>query len=226
MGEKEKKEENTKSEQQQPEEKSEKDEVQELKEKLKEKEVEVEMYKDRALRAVADFSNFTKKSKENMDEFIRYSNAELIARFLPILDSFESAFKEQYDKHKVNYRHFYSGIELIYKDIMKMFRKEGLKHQEVLGKKFDPLLHEVVGNIEVESGEDNIILEEVRKGYMLNDKVIRHAMVKVSKKKNGRPTEVGTPTKLSAVPEAGTQPGTCQRQVGVVSPENMGSVPN
>lgn len=172
-------------------------EVLELKKKLKEKEKEVEIYKDRALRTIAELANFRRKTEENMREFTKYSNAEFIDKFLPILDSFASAFGPAMLDKNTEDKKFYSGIELIYKDILNLLEKEGLKQQDVLGKEFDPLLHEVVGIVEVEdkdaevppSGtaakpwDENVILEEVRKGYTFHDKVIRHALVKISKKK-------------------------------------------
>lgn len=163
-------------------------EIEELKKKLVEKEIEVEKYKDQGLRAIADLSNFTKKSKENMDEFIKYSNAEFIEKLLPIIDTFEIAIKSIKEHHneskdKTNFKHFYSGIELIYKDLINLLKKEGLKHQNVVGEKFNPLFHEVVSTIEVEDNDDNTILEEIRRGYILNDKVLRPSMVKIAKKK-------------------------------------------
>lgn len=159
-------------------------EVLELKKKLKEKEKEVEIYKDRALRTIAELANFRRKTEENMKEFTKYSNAELIDKFLPILDSFASAFGPAMRDKNTEDKNFYSGIELIYKDILNLLEKEGLKQQDVLGKEFDPLLHEVVGIVEVEDKDaEGIILEEVRKGYTFHDKVIRHALVKISKKK-------------------------------------------
>lgn len=158
-------------------------EITRLKAKLSEKEKEMEIYKDKALRSIADLANFTKKSRENMEEFMGFANAELIIKFLPVLDSFEIALKKDSGtKDKTSLKNFHSGIELIYKNIINLLDKEGLKKQDVIDKKFDPLLHEVVGSIEVE-GEDDIIIEEVRSGYILNGRVIRHAMVKVSKKK-------------------------------------------
>lgn len=159
-------------------------EVLELKRKLKEKEKEVEFYKDRALRTIAELSNFRRKTEENMKEFTKYSNAEFINKFLPILDGFASAFSPALRDKNTEDKNFYSGIELIYKDILNLLEKEGLKQQDVLGKEFDPLSHEVVGIIEVEDKDrEDIILEEVRKGYTFHDKVIRHALVKISKKK-------------------------------------------
>ena len=77
---------------------------------------------------------------------------------------------------------FYKGIEIIYSQLIDTLHSQGLKHIECVGKKFDPYYHEVL--LTEESNEpENKILEELQKGYMLNDKVIRHSKVKISKKK-------------------------------------------
>ena len=109
-------------------------------------------------------------------EFVKYSKAELIQRLLPTIDTFEIALKNTKDDEK-----FVKGMEMVYAQLISLLHSEGLKPIESLGKKFDPYLHEVMLK-EKSDKEDGIVLEELQKGYMLNDKVLRHSKVKVSEK--------------------------------------------
>jgi len=124
----------------------------------------------------AEFENYKKRAAKESCEFIKCANEDLILRLLPIIDNLELALKSCREKSE-----FYTGIELIYSQLIDTLHSQGLKHIECVGKKFDPYYHEV---LLAEEGEpDNTITEELQKGYMLNDKVIRHSKVKIVKKK-------------------------------------------
>ncbi|MBW2980366.1 nucleotide exchange factor GrpE [Candidatus Woesearchaeota archaeon] len=128
-------------------------------------------------RLQAEFENYKKRVDKEKAEFVKYSKHELIAKLLPILDSFKLAIK-----NGKNNPDFFKGIELIFSQFYSALEAEGLRPIEALGKKFDPYKHEVLMQ-ETSDKEEDIVLEELQKGYMLNDKVLRHSKVKVSKKK-------------------------------------------
>ncbi len=130
---------------------------------------------DTLQRLQAEFENYKKYVEKSKAEFVKYSNAEIIEKLLPILDSFELSLKNTADKEKL-----IKGIELIYSQFHSLLEKQGLKKIEAKGK-FNLHLHEVLLKEESDKEEDTI-LEELQKGYMLGDKVIRHSKVKVSQK--------------------------------------------
>lgn len=127
-------------------------------------------------RLQADFENYRKAVDRQRQDFFKYAHADVIEELLPILDSFELALKNR-DKQE----DFIKGVELIFAQLYQLLEKEGLRKIEADGKKFDPYKHEVLMT-EKSDKEEDIILEELQKGYMLGDKVIRHSKVKVSKK--------------------------------------------
>ena len=100
----------------------------------------------------------------------------IITKLLPILDNFELAIQ-----HKDNKEEFVKGIELIYAELNEILHQNGLKVIETEGKKFDPCFHEALMS-EKSDKEEGTILEEFQKGYMINDKVLRHSKVKISGK--------------------------------------------
>lgn len=127
-------------------------------------------------RLQADFENYRRLIEKQRRELVEYAHADLIEKLLPILDSFELALKNRDKKED-----FIKGVELIFAQLYQFLEKEGLRKIEAEGKKFDPYRHEVLMT-EKSDKEEDVILEELQKGYMLCNKVIRHSKVKVSKK--------------------------------------------
>jgi len=115
-----------------------------------------------------------KRVDKEKQEFVKYSKAELIQKLLPTIDTFEIALKFTKDNEK-----FVKGMDMVYAQLMSLLHSEGLKPIESLGKKFDPYLHEVMLK-EKSDKDDGIVLEELQKGYMIIDKVLRHSKIKVS----------------------------------------------
>ena len=128
-------------------------------------------------RLQAEFENYKKRVDNERAVFAKCANIDLIKKLLPFIDDFELALKNCREKDD-----FYKGIELIYSHLIDTLHSQGLKIIEAEGKKFDPYFHEALLTEETDK-EENMVLEEMQKGYMLNDKVIRHVKVKVSKKK-------------------------------------------
>jgi len=128
---------------------------------------------DTLQRLQAEFENYKKYVDKEKTEFVKYSKAVIIQDLLPILDSFELALKNTTDKEKL-----IKGIELIYSQLYSLLEKEGLKKIPTKGK-FDHNLHEVLLK-ERSNKEEDTILEELQKGYMLGDKILRHSKIKVA----------------------------------------------
>ncbi len=127
-------------------------------------------YKQKYLRALADYQNFEKRVEFMKKELVSNANKGLLLRLLSFLDNLEKA--EIFVKD--------SNLQMIKSSFIKVLSDEGLKEIEVLGKEFDPYTSEA---IDIVPGErENTVIEVFRKGYMLNDAVIRIAQVKVSKK--------------------------------------------
>jgi len=123
----------------------------------------------------AEFENYKKRIDKENENFIKYSSQNLLIKLLPIVDSFESALKNHQDKHK-----FLEGMKLVFSQFYSTLEKEGLKQIDPLNEKFDPYKHEVMMH-EKSDKLNNTIVEVLQKGYILNNKVIRHAKVKIAK---------------------------------------------
>lgn len=136
---------------------------------------------DRLLRLQAEFDNARKRMAKERTEFIKYANEDLICKFLPVLDNFERALVHVGEGQ--NARSILEGIKLIQKQMNEVLTNYGLKQIPSVGEKFDPNKHEAIMKVESETHEDGTVIEEVQKGYTLNDRLIRPAAVKVAVKK-------------------------------------------
>jgi len=156
-----------------------KSEAESLKEQLVEKERSIEEQKNKYLRALADLDNYKKRVNLEKDELIRYSNELLVKELLPALDGFAKAldFAKKTDSEDLM-----KGIALIKKQLEDAVSKFGVKEIETAGKPYDPNLHEAILMKDSEKAP-GIILEEVQKGYTMHERLIRPAMVIVSKLK-------------------------------------------
>jgi len=136
----------------------------------------------------AEFENYKKRSEKEKEEFVKYANSKLLLKILTIVDSFEQALK-----NTTAHEEFVKGVELIYAQLVGALEAEGLRPIKTAGEKFDPYRHEVLLQEESDKDED-MIIEELQKGYMMNDKVLRYAKVKISKgmKKDGKDNKENT----------------------------------
>lgn len=132
---------------------------------------EVEQYKTKYLRAIADYQNFERRMMEQQKELRNIIKADIIQMFLPTLDTLHKA--EMFIKDP--------GLKMVMDQFNQTFEQAGVKEMDLVGKEFDPHVAEVIDV--VEGDKDNVITEVLRKGYTLNGNVIQHAQVKVSKKK-------------------------------------------
>jgi molecular chaperone GrpE len=150
------------------------DQVKKLKEKLKTAEDKSKEYLDGWQRAQADFVNIRKRDEEAKVEFLKFANANLIEKFLPVLDSLALSLP-----------HGNKELEVIYKQFLAVLRSSGLEEVDPMGEMFDPKLHEAIGMIPTEKEEeDHRILEVVQKGYILSGRIIRPAKVRIGEFNN------------------------------------------
>jgi molecular chaperone GrpE len=132
---------------------------------------------DRLLRKQADFENYKKRVEREKAEYVQFASAELIKELLHALDSFDLAIRNaKTDEQTLR------GFELIYKQLLDTMARFGLKAIEAKGQKFDPNFHQAVSTTPTDEVEENTVLEEMRKGYLLNGRLLRPAMVSVATK--------------------------------------------
>ncbi len=127
------------------------------------------------LRKLADFDNFQKRIKREMNEFQQYALSDFVLRLLEVIDNFERAL-EGYTEE--NPESFYQGVLLIYRQLKELLRKEGVEELKI-GEKFDPNFHQAVDKEEREDIEEVKIAEVLQKGYLMKGKLLRPALVKV-----------------------------------------------
>lgn len=138
-------------------------------------ETEVRTLRDRYMRTLADFENFRKRSEREKTDFFRYALAGTIKDLLPVLDNFDRALE-----HAADGDEFHKGVALIYKQLFDMLQKHGLKPIEESGVRFDPNLHEAVVREEDPSVPSQTVVAILQKGYFLDDRLLRPALVKVA----------------------------------------------
>lgn len=154
-------------------------EIRELREKLLECEKLKKDYLAGWQRAQADLLNYKREEMERLGELIKYASEGLILKVLPILDNFEIAEKNLPENLKNDQN--IKGLLLIKNQLKEFLKTQGVEEIEVLGKKFDPAFCEVVGEIETEEKETGTVIEEIQKGYKINNRLLRPAKVKVAK---------------------------------------------
>lgn len=153
--------------------------VEELKAELNSALEEVKIYKDKYLRALAEMDNQRKRTMKEKEALQQYANEKLILSILPVVDNFERAIDAGNNSNSV--KDLLDGVKLIFKQLKDILKKEGVEPFKSVGQKFDPYKHEALLAIESKEHEPSTILEEIEKGYLLGEKVIRPAKVTVSK---------------------------------------------
>jgi molecular chaperone GrpE len=164
-----------------------------LKERLAKSEEQAKELEDRLLRLAAEFDNYKKRMAKEFSYLIKNANENLILQLLDTLDNFQRALDSA--KTSDDYDSFHKGVELIYTHMKEILTKEGLKEIEALGKPFDPNFHEAVTQAESDKYGEGIIMDEISKGYMLNDRLLRASKVVVSKGMNRTVHTKGKPKK-------------------------------
>jgi molecular chaperone GrpE len=152
------------------------EEISQLKDRIVELEDRIHDQDCTILRLRADIENYRKQLDREKEEFMRWANRAVLLDILEVADNFERAIPLLSKKDPEGAQ----GMKIIYSQLMKSLEKYGLSKIDAVGKKFDTCFHEAFLQEETE-GPEGVILEELQKGYILNDKVLRHSKVKVSK---------------------------------------------
>lgn len=131
-------------------------------------------------RLQADFANFKKRTANEKLQISEVVKVDMIQGILPIIDNFERALQVPQDKLTDDVKSFIAGYEMIYKQLLQVLEKEGVKKIEAQGKPFDPNFHQAVMRVPSDEYDDDTVVEVLQEGYTLGDKTIRPAMVKVA----------------------------------------------
>lgn len=141
------------------------------------KDEQIEELTDRLKRSMAEFDNYRKRTEKEKSAMYEIGAKDIIEKLLPVVDNFERGLAAVPEGEKTA---FADGMDMIYRQLMKMLEDVGIKPIEAAGQPFDPNFHNAVMHVEDESLGENIIAEEFQKGYLYRDSVIRHSMVKVA----------------------------------------------
>jgi molecular chaperone GrpE len=153
---------------------------------LKRVEAEVGELRDRLARRQADFENYRKRVERERRETYERVVAEISAKLLPVLDNLKRALDTEASLEageSDEFRHFLSGVDLIFKQLSGVIEALGVKPVLAVGERFDPHIHEAVVSEATDEHEPDTVMEEIIRGYRLGDKLIRPALVKVAMKK-------------------------------------------
>ena len=131
---------------------------------------------DRVARLQAEFDNARKREQRERQEFRDYAVSNAVEQFLPVLDNFQLALKAKGSEEQLR-----AGVELIMRQMEDALRTLGVQQVETVGTQFDPRVHEALGSEETNEHPDDQVLEEIRKGYRIKEKLLRPALVKVAK---------------------------------------------
>lgn len=150
--------------------------------KAKDEEIEslkqqVETEENKYLKLYAEFENFKRRNRQEMETNNKYKHQGMVEDLLPIIDNFERALKVEGDSDSFN--SLLKGVEMVYNDLVNTLMKHDVREIESVGQPFDPNYHQAVMT-EASDEDDGIVIEEFQKGYILKDRVIRPSMVKVS----------------------------------------------
>jgi len=152
--------------------------VKKLQEVLKEEREKSSEYLNRLKYLQADFENYRRRMEKEIHEAVQIGNEKLIINLLNVIDELELALRS--GRETENKQALLEGVEMTLKKMHTALEQEGLTRIEAVGKSFDPKLHEVMRKIPTMEHDENMIIEEVRTGYILRDKVIRPCIVKVA----------------------------------------------
>ena len=136
----------------------------------------------RLLRTTADFDNFKKRAAREKQDAIRYANEELLEKLVPVLDNFDAALTAAKTSSTDAAQSLQTGVAMIYQQLKKVLTESGLEEVDASGQKFDPNLHEAVSQQESADVPEGDVLQQLRKGYKLRNRLLRPATVVVAKK--------------------------------------------
>jgi molecular chaperone GrpE len=153
-------------------------EIEALKRSLADKEAAHADLEGQMRRLAADFDNYRRRQAQERENLVKFAGERILERFLDVMDNFERALQAGANATKPE--DVLKGVDMIYRQVADFITKEGVVPMDAKGKTFDPNQHEAVVQSDVDDVPDQTVLDEFRKGYMLNGRVLRHAMVRIA----------------------------------------------
>ena len=150
-------------------------------EELKQRAAKADENWDRLLRTTADFDNYKKRAGREKQEAIKFANESLISKLIPVLDALDMALAATQNAPSENTQSLQMGIKMVYQQLKSTLAEAGLEEVNASGKPFDPNLHEAVSQKETAEVPEDHVVEQMRKGYKLRDRLLRPASVVVAK---------------------------------------------
>ena len=159
-----------------------------LEAKFEAKEKEAEENYDRLLRLSAEFENYKKRSSREIEEFRKFANQSLIKEMLSVVDNLELAMNST-NSHEAIDKDLLQGLEMTHREILKVFEKFNVNPIDAKGQPFDPTFHEAVMQEETNDYAKNTVINEMQRGYMIHDRLLRPSMVVVAKPREKKDSE-------------------------------------
>jgi molecular chaperone GrpE len=161
--------------------------IEDLEERLEAAEKRAEEEHDRFLRVMAEFENYKKRMAREMNDYRKFANESLVKEILPIIDSLEKALEVSDHQKEISSDSLKEGVEMTLKGLLAGLRKFDVVPLESLEQPFDPNFHQAVMQEESTQHSDNTVVQELQKGYLIGDRLLRPAMVVVSKNPDAKP---------------------------------------
>jgi len=161
--------------------------LKQLKEEIKSIDLETSTYLDHLKRLKAEYENYKKRAIKERRQLVLWAVEDLVKELLPVLDNLERAIDSSSSSQ--NFSSLAEGIQLVSGQFKSVLEKKGLEEIKAKGEQFDPYLHEAIMQVESKDYSDNLVVQELRKGYKFKDKVLRPSMVKVNKRNNSDKSE-------------------------------------
>ena len=156
------------------------DPMKDLETQLEAKEQEAKENYDRLLRVSAEFENYKKRTSRELEEFRKFANQSLIKEMLSVVDNLELAMNST-NGHKTIDKGLLQGLDMTHKEILKVFEKFEVRPIDAMGQTFDPTFHEAVMQEETDEFAENTVINELQKGYLIHDRLLRPSMVVVAR---------------------------------------------
>jgi len=164
------------------------DPIARLQDELTAAKTDAEQWRDRFLRKAAELENFRKRTEKEKGETAILAKSLVLAEILPMVDGFERALAGLAGSRESNesLARYGEGVQLLYKQMLDTLRRLGVVPMDAVGQHFDPHLHEALVRLETADQEENIIVQELRRGYLFNNRLLRPAQVAVSTRPRAR----------------------------------------
>ncbi|HLF86806.1 MAG TPA: nucleotide exchange factor GrpE [Nitrospiria bacterium] len=156
-------------------------EIERLRLEVPKKDEELRNLQDKYLRICADFENYKKRSMKEQMESAKYANERILKELLPVIDNLERAIL--HSRETSDLKGLVEGVELTCKQFLDSLGRFGVKVVQSIGEPFDPSRHQALGQVESDKHDENIVIEELQKGYLLEDRMLRPALVNISRKR-------------------------------------------